>query len=374
MLKSTTPKIIDKLGLKIAKEMRLDIGSGFKDPLENTKNTYNMKSYTPSINKLFTSLKSIPRENLVDCNNELAFQLKEPLMINVNGECYPYYSDEAKHLLRYNLSANKHVTPNKIVPPIQKDSNCWFNTMFATLFISDKGRKFFHYFRNLMVEGKQSNGNKIPEELANAFSLLNFAIDSALTGSKYAYQLDTNQIIKQIYKAIPFLYRKMLPYIVTKNAASNPIKYFMSITNYLGDSSLQILFLPFLNLNWKETLSDKFKELNHLPHLVIFEIGDKESGKFIKEEEFEQGGAIYRLDSTVVRNTEQMHFCATIMCDDNEMGYDGVSFHRLVPMKWKKLLNEDEIWSFEGSQNEDNSQIEWNFRDGYQLLLYYRIQ
>jgi hypothetical protein len=66
--------------------------------------------------------------------------------------CVPYYEPKAVKFLLKNLSANKHIKIDKIIPPIQSQSNCWFNTMFVTLFVSDKGRKFFHFFRQLMIE------------------------------------------------------------------------------------------------------------------------------------------------------------------------------------------------------------------------------
>ena len=58
----------------------------------------------------------------------------------VNGKCYYYYSPEAKRFLLHNLAANKHIDPKKVIPPIQSHSNCWFNAMFVTFFVSDKGR------------------------------------------------------------------------------------------------------------------------------------------------------------------------------------------------------------------------------------------
>jgi hypothetical protein len=56
------------------------------------------------------------------------------------------------------------------------------------------------------------------------------------------------------------------------------------------------------------------------------------------------------------------------------MGYDGMSFKRLSPMKWKKMINTDANWGFEGSNDEYGKGLEWNFKNGYQLLLYYRVE
>ena len=95
--------------------------------------------------------------------------------------------------------------------PIQKNSNCWFNALFANFFISDKGRKFFRFFRQLMIEGKKINKNGEKEyiksdNLRYAFGLFNAAIEASYNqknkSTEIALALDTNNIISAIYKAI----------------------------------------------------------------------------------------------------------------------------------------------------------------------------
>ena len=54
------------------------------------------------------------------------------------------------------------------------------------------------------------------------------------------------------------------------------------------------------------------------------------------------------------------------------MGYDGMSFHRLVPLTWKDKLNKDFTWEFKGSDNTDGTPLKWNYMKSYQLLMYYR--
>ena len=142
-------------------------------------------SYSPTINQQLITLKSIARQDLLDCNMEQAFKLKEPLQIGVKGKCYYYYKPEARQFLLHNLAANRHIDSNNIIPPIQSQSNCWFNTMFVTFFVSDKGRKFFHFLRQLMIDGKQQDGTAIPNKLRDAFALLNFGIDACLTGNEF---------------------------------------------------------------------------------------------------------------------------------------------------------------------------------------------
>jgi hypothetical protein len=55
------------------------------------------------------------------------------------------------------------------------------------------------------------------------------------------------------------------------------------------------------------------------------------------------------------------------------MGYDGASFKRLVPLEWKHRMNRDISWQFEGTVDEHNMPVEWNFTKSYQMLIYYRI-
>jgi hypothetical protein len=335
-----------------------------------------MSSYSPSINQYLVSLKTIQRKEIIDCNNKTAFELKEPLKIGIpgkltNNNCYNYNTLEAKKYLLSNLSANKHINTSKIIPPIQAQSNCWFNTMFVIFFVSDKGRKFFHYFRQLMIEGKQNNGTVIPEKLRDAFALLNFGIESCLTGNKFAYELNTNSIIKQIYKSIPKTYKDKIYNI---NEAGNPMYYYMAMLNYLNNSPLLLIFLNDCRQNWKENLTEKIKNITHLPHIIVLEIYKSQSKAFnTKPLSFSLSNTTYKLDSSAIIDKQGQHFCAHITCEGKEYGYDGMSFHRLVEMKWKNKLNKDINWQFEGTKNYDGVPLEWNYTDGYQLLMYYRV-
>jgi len=337
-------------------------------------------SYSPTINNELVTLKSIPINTLYDCNNKEAFELKEPLKIGIPGKifgksCVLYNTPEAKKFLLQNLAASKHINTNNIVPPIQSQSNCWFNSMFVTFFVSDKGRKFFHFFRQLMIEGKQKGGSLIPLQLRDAFALLNFGIDACLTGNKYAYELNTNSIIHKLYTGIPNNYKSKYPLIVDVDNAGNPIIYYMSIINYLNNNSIQTLFLREISSNWKNVAVLYMKKMKHLPHIVIMEIFEKDAINFTKKPlTFTINNARYKLDSTVVRDTTKQHFCATITCENKEYGYDGMSFSRLTQLEWKNKLNSSNFtWKFQGSNNSDGTPLEWNYTKCYQLLLYYRI-
>lgn len=336
----------------------------------------NSSSYIPSINQFLVSLRTLRRKEIVDCNNKLAFELKEPLKIGVPSKlgitnCLDYNTPEAKSFLLKNLKANKHIDISKIVPPIQSQGNCWFNTMFVCFFVSDKGRKFFHYFRQLMIEGKQNNGTIIPEKLRNAFALFNYGIEACLTGNQYAYELNTNNIIKQIYESIPSKYKDNFYKV---DEAGNPLYYYFSILNYLNNSPLLLIFINNANDNWKQMLSEKLVNITHLPHIIVLEIYKKDSNNFKKKPlSFSLGKTTYKLDSSAVIDKSGQHFCAHITGEGKEYGYDGASFHRLVKMKWKKKINTDFNWQFEGTKDNNGIPLEWNYTNGYQLLMYYRV-
>lgn len=372
-MRNKTPKKINKIVKKIANILPIE-------GLLISKNNNNLSSYSPTINKELVTLTTDVREPLYDCNNEAAFKLKEPLKISIPGliygtSCYKYDTPQAKRFLLKNLAANKHVNPKKIIPPIQIQANCWFNAMFVSFFVSDKGRKFFHFFRQLMIEGKQHDGTIIPPKLRDAFALLNFGIDAALSGNSYAYQLNTNAIIHQIYTAIPSSYKQLTPFLIDVDTAGNPLLYYISIINYLNNKAILVVFLRDVDSEWKKKLEKVMKEVKHLPHIIVLELFDEKAYGFNKKPiTFKIGNERYKLDSAVVRDKSKQHFCTMITAEGQEMAYDGMSFHRLVSLDWKnKLNNTDFNWRFEGTTDNDGKLLEWNFTQCYQLLMYYRI-
>jgi len=382
MLPNLTPYYINEISQMINEEAPHQLTT----PKTVKKIEEPVASYSPSINQQLVLLQSVERGTLHQCNNDKAFELKEPLQIGLPGSfygktCVPYFDRKAVKYLLKKLSANKHVKPDKIVPPIQSLSNCWFNTMFVSFFVSDKGRKFFHFFRQLMIEGKQADGTRIPEHLRNGFALLNYAVEACLVGSDYAYQLDTNAIIRDVYAAIPSSYKRELRYITDVNNAGNPIRYYISLIDYLHNQALQLLFIKDANSTWKDKIISEVAKQTHLPHIIVVEIYDglnKTAGvsgeTANKARSFFLQGSQYLLDSCIIRDISQQHFCCTLTCENKEMAYDGMSFHRLVPLEWKKYINSDFVWEFEGSNDNNGSPLKWSFLHGYQMLIYYRVK
>ena len=82
----------------------------------------------------------------------------------------------------------------------------------------------------------------------------------------------------------------------------------------------------------------------------------------------------YKLDSAIIRDTKQNHFCALLEIGESECGFDGVSYRKLSNFSWKQNLGRNNNFTFDGSNwDGTNDEILWNFRDGYYMLFYYRI-
>jgi len=107
----------------------------------------------------------------------------------------------------------------------------------------------------------------------------------------------------------------------------------------------------------------------HLPHAIVLEVFDDDASEFNKKPtSFKIDDTTYRIDSAIVRDTSKQHFCATVTCEGKEMAYDGMSFHRLVPLEWKERMNSNLNWQFAGTK----AGLVWNFTKCYQMLIYYR--
>ena len=260
--------------------------------------------------------------------------------------------------------------------PVQLKSNCWFNTMFACMFISDKGRKFFRFFRQMMIEGKLSNGTLIkPQPLSDSFFLLNAAVEASYNSTNnknvknLALAMDTNNIITRIYNSIPKSKRRSS--VLDVDAANNPLSYYNDIISYLGNHSISFIRLNYTSFNNVITnnVSDK-------ADIYAVEFMDDQSKVFSERPlSFTLHGSKYVLDAAIIRDVAMYHFCAVITCGGVEYGYDGASMTRLNKFSWKKYINKDKKWTFEGSNFNENktTPILWNFRSSYQILFYYRM-
>lgn len=363
-----------------------------------------LPSFSPEINKkLVTIREDVNIHDIFGCGIEDALEkkiniqfkkkLQVPVGVNTDGslKCVGGFTKEGQSILLDNLKQSKLLNCSTIITPLQVQSNCWFNTMFMTFFISDKGRKFFRFFRQMMITGKKIGGTTItPVNLRYAFFLLNASIEACynkksfidpIKRTNWTLALDTNNLIRYIYNSIPKSKRETA--IVKPGKLNNPLSYYKGIIHYLGDNSISIKEISIsspedINL-YSNLIKNGFVGAIDTPDIIAVHIMDAASKNMDKPFSFSYNNANYKLDSAVVRDTTTSHFCAVLTCNEEEYGYDGASFSRITPFNWREVFNKSKKWTFNGSVfvdsdgNPTSSKIYWNFKNGYQVLYYYRV-
>ncbi len=330
-----------------------------------TKNKITFKSYSPNINKklIIHSLKTLNPMKVNLCNNILK--------INVGSKnktiCLNFDNPKVKKFMLYNLKASKHLNPTRFIPPKQLMANCWFNTMFVTFFFSDKGRKFFRFFRELMITGKKINNEPINENLRKLFFVLNLFIEASYNQYEFAIKkyrkskgktikktnkksksiqktikkasssnknkiknlyhqinhltknLNTNFFIHHIYQIIKKSKKSVDSQELLENNirnydlpnvkdSGNPLHYYETIFKYLNYDILKFMKLELINkIDINGGLNNKFLNYSVVPDIIIIE--DFESKNiFDKEYNFKKDEQSYNyvLDSIIITNKD--HF------------------------------------------------------------------
>lgn len=364
MIGSKSMKKLEKLKKKITLKRRKSLLNFKHFSNSIVKSLKNMKSnYKLSLNKNF-SFRDENMGELQVCNLRKAFRYEEKLKYKLN-KCYDYDNPIVKEYLIKRLKSEFTITHvSQVIAPKQIDGNCWFNALFMMFFVSDKGRIFFRYMRQLMIEG-ETIATKIPDpRLKNAFALLNFIVECCLSGNKLAKSLNTNKIIKKIHE----LTKEKGIHVPNIGEAGNPIRYYRSLINYLGNNELHLVTL---GSSWKNELN---QYLENPPHIIIIESRARSMGVTDKlPNQFSLGKFSYGLDSASVINNDVEHFCSLVTCNGLEFAFDGYSKSRMIPFQWKKLINENADWNFNDYIYEFESKTKWNFTFGYSCLCYYRI-
>lgn len=146
--------------------------------------------------------------------------------------------------------------------------------------------------------------------------------------------------------------------------------------------TIEDILLPFPE-EWASSFSG-----NNLPNLLILELNNEldfsHSVTVNKEYEHEYECGVhkpdtitlltvdkkkikYKLDSVIIRDTSNMHFCSVLTYDNKLYKFDGASFSTLQSFDWKHYLNKDKHCGFNGHN------LRWNFNTCAQMLFYYRI-
>ena len=389
-ISDTTPKQDAMISGQISKMLSID------GELNNREIVSKLKSYAPSYDSKIKSLKT-GITNIFGCENNSIeeflmedtfldkftvsdYDIKIKVGINNDGRsiCKSWTSKIAKDTLLRNLKYSETIKCSKIIGPLQRNSNCWFNSFFMNFFISDKGRKFFKRFRQCMILGTSFDNKPISNtKLKKPLFLLNMAIEASYNSGELPEKvalgslMNTNNIINLIYNSLTNKEKINNRYLKNSRNANNPVNYYMGLTNLLNKDSINILELE---LDHKFDIQKQFKEefkFDKIPEIIIVNIYDDDS-KIMKNKKksFTINNIDYKLDSVVLRDTSQQHFCSLITCNKKDYAFEGSSFKRISPFKWKHLLNKNAHFSFDGLASQLD--MAWNFRKGYQQLFYYR--
>ena len=366
VLTDTTPKELKDLRKTITK-------------MGKKKNPRKPQSFSPNVNKVIDSLKSISPHleiGLKECPEDKLY------VKTASGKekCVGLKSKIAQTYMIDNLLSKKPIDCDKIIAPKQKLSNCWFNSFFMVYFISDKGRKFFRYLRLAMITGKLPNGTPVAPKLRMPLLILNKYIESSLIGRNASHSLatlmDTNEVIRRVARALGKSNLKKYDIAKTKQAG-NPISFYEGLIKYLKSNELETLTITVRNMpNKKVNNAAIIRYLQDRP-LVEYFILDRFSEQYKNNSwtipqkyKLEKNGVTYTyvLDSAVVRDTKKQHFSAYITCNGKSFAFDGESFARMTPFEWKKKLNKNTQWRFA-----EQYETYFNFQQAYFMLFYYRI-
>tara|TARA_Y100001980_G_C14554456_1_gene341179 strand:- start:2396 stop:3541 length:1146 start_codon:yes stop_codon:yes gene_type:complete len=351
------------------------------------------KSYSPMVNKFLdvNRLESLQNKSIKLCDNLLQINVGTASKPN----CLNFNEKRVKIFLLKNLKSSKHLDPSKFIAPKQLYSNCWFNTMFVVFFFSDKGRKFFRYFRNLMITGRKFDNSRLEDqELRKLLFVFNLYIEASynqnsvktkknkvtlhdqvkvLTGN-----LDTNFLIRKIYNRI----KKINSFIDLPNIdeAGNPLEFYQVIMGYMNYNILNILRIDIdseIKKNYKnvKNILDEFvlKERD----IIIFE--DHESKIDYNEEyeiELNNKKYKYKLDSIILTNKDHYnpkansHFVSVLTINKEGYKFDGSSYSKLTKFNWRKILNKNVDFTF--LENPAYYPEKYNFKKGYKILFYFR--
>ncbi len=295
-------------------------------------------------------------------------------------EIYDVEKDRSnvKKILQANVLKNKRINSKNVVLPKQCLSNCWFNVMFVTYFISDKGREFTRPFRLLMVDGLKNYSGIKPynlKKINNALFLLNLAIESSLTGSSFAYKMNTNEIIEDVYNSV---FDPVKHNITNYDEFGNSVSYYNAIIKLLYPDNTYPVFTLYSNIT--HNFVTNYLVQDHLPDIFVVVIDTRYSkdisGKkknlsiFSKTQNIT---ATYEIDSICLQDTNKKHIGCFFTLNKKGFFFDGNCKRKKLPFSWKNntFLNSNKNIILEKSCSNPTN---FNMRNAYQILYYYRTQ
>lgn len=339
-------------------------------------------SYSPSINKRLVSIRQGTITDIFGCGAESvlkktrapeSFDIRIGTDKNKQPICVSATSSQARDMFMQNFKTNIKLNPANIIAPMQRYSNCWFNTMFMSFFVSDKGLKFMRFFRQFMIEGKLVNGRTIkPKQLSYAFILFNASIEACHNlgrfKNNYPLALNTNNIILHIHKSIT------KTKITGVEEYGNPFLYYRDIMVYLDAGNNSVTLKRYITTREVDDFFNNTASTKETPDIILVTLIDytdqtKAKSKLFhkKSEKVKFNTAEYKLDSVICRDKMQRHFCCGITCNNKPYVFDGAVFSKIQKRPWKEWMNKDYDWAPFGSP------YLWNFMNGYSMWFYYRV-
>ena len=358
-------------------------------------------TFTPSINKLLLSIRSVNtnEQSIFNCGiedilmNTQPQNIKNKLLVNIgdniNKICVDARSKKAIDLMLKKYKRDRKLDINRIILPVQVLSNCWFNVSFATFFISDKGKQFMRIFRETMITGKTLSGKKIPKKIHNTLIIFNACIESCYNYDNtfnFPFIFNTNHIVINLYKQIKKIKDseplKRIKYMNEEffniNEAGNQKSYYTRIFNYLYDINEPFLKIEIFKINDEASKRRFFNKrnlsyLSVIPDMLIIPL-QATTEKYKKKKEITlKTGEKYMIDSAQFLDWNlKTHFTSLLTINNKEYKYDGDSLVKLTEFKWKHLVNKDEDWTFK--YEEYVYPMYFNFKKSYQILYYYRVK
>lgn len=345
--------------------------------------SYMGEAYSPDANKYVVSFRE-SRDRLGDidiCNhNEFnnTFKNKDIGDIEIRigdpqvKKCVPLKSKEATEHMLSSLRNPRPIDIDNVIFPIQIDSNCWFNTWFVAMFISDKGKKFTRFLREKMITGRLAK--KYGSHMKHTMKLLNLCIECSYNRGKYdtKYIINTNSVIRHLAESSVTEYKsgrispRMLRGIYFQGDAGNPADYYRNLLYHLSSPADRFLMHSVMyeddivSYGKRVNGSIKADEIivgNLLPDIVnirsytpdnevledvpVVVSGVYHFGENVKIVGRDEKKINYVLDSIIVRDIGLNHFIILFTCNNICYLYDGELEEPLVKCNWKKDMIKD---------------------------------
>jgi hypothetical protein len=225
-----------------------------------------------------------------------------------------------------------------------------------------------------MIKGELENGDRIPSRVRKGFALLNYCIESCLTGASYVDHMNTNVIVHYLYesmKGLPRIFDKV--HALPKHSTpGNSLAFVETMTLFFEFKSIRVLIFGsfnetriFLDSNFlfAETAvirPDSITQLNIIkngkpPDLLIVPydvhyMKDRNKYYFLKLNQYK-----YKLDCITVSASNKSgvgHVSALITINGKFYHYDGDGDRgvKIKECNWKHWLNVQNAVNFQISK------------------------